>query len=202
MEANKPRIGRYQAPLEEELPRAPIIAPVDEDPYALVQRLRASEKAISGEITGWLDVTLPALIEERNKSRGKALIAADRKVAIVNHTISVLRREQRVAIAALLAAERDIVRLEKDRGKLVSLDVAKDLISNALLPAIIAIRRMPESGENDREKARLRVLSESLLAVMRDSARESVQTKLGPTNSGNGAAPDFPCGDGTVPETV
>ncbi len=168
MENNKPRIGRHQAPLQDELPRPPIVLPSEEDPYALVQRLRDSEKAISGEIDGWLSVTLPGLVAERD----------ERKIAIVNHRISALRKEQRTAIAALLAAERDIVKLEYSRGKLISLDSARDLVSSAILPIIIAVRRMPESGEDDREKTRLRALSESLLAVAREAAREFVQIKL------------------------
>ena len=178
MENNKPRIGRHQAPLQDELPRPPIVLPSEEDPYALVQRLRDSEKAISGEIDGWLSVTLPGLVAERDKAKGKVLIATERKIAIVNHRISALRKEQRTAIAALLAAERDIVKLEYSRGKLISLDSARDLVSSAILPIIIAVRRMPESGEDDREKTRLRALSESLLAVAREAAREFVQIKL------------------------
>jgi len=164
MENNKPRIGRHQAPLQDELPRPPIVLPSEEDPYALVQRLRDSEKAISGEID--------------DKAKGKVLITTERKIAIVNHRISALRKEQRTAIAALLAAERDIVKLEYSRGKLISLDSARDLVSSAILPIIIAVRRMPESGEDDREKTRLRALSESLLAVAREAAREFVQIKL------------------------
>jgi hypothetical protein len=142
-----------------------------------VARLRLSEKWISGEIASWIDVALPQMIAERDQAKGKALAEIDCKISIINHKLERLRREQRAAVSALLSAEGDIVKLEKSRGALISLDAAKDLVSQALLPVIIAIKRMPESAEDVRERARLSALAEALLSTLRDSAHEVVKEK-------------------------
>ena len=176
MEANRPRIGRYQAPLQEELVRPRVSAlPDNEDIYALVERLRRSEREIALEINDWLSL-LPELAKQRG-NKGKEALDADRKTAIIGHRVMLLRQEQRKAIQAILDGEGAIVKLERARGALISLDQAKNLVSTALMPAIIAIKRMPSSAESEREKARLSALAESLLATLRDSACESVEAK-------------------------
>lgn len=151
--------------------------PEDEDPQAVVQRLRTAEKTIAGSINAWVDVALPEALAERSKAKGKALIEAERKVTIINHKIEVLRREQRQAVSALLDAEGDVVKLERARGKLLTLDEAKEMATKCLLPIAIEIRKLPDMAESDRERSRLAAKAESLLAIIRQALSAHMQSK-------------------------
>src|SRR6266481_4164289 len=101
MQSHKPHIGRRMAPLQEELTLPLVALPENEDPQAVVQRLRQAEKTIAGHISAWLDIALPEVIAERDKAKGKALVEAERKISVINHKVEVLRREQRQAVSAL-----------------------------------------------------------------------------------------------------
>jgi hypothetical protein len=175
--ANKPRVGRRQVTGNEELVMPLVSLPENEDPQAVVQRLRTAEKTIAGSINAWVDIALPQALAEREKAKGKALIEAERKVTIINHKIEVLRREQRQAVSALLDAEGDVVKLERARGKLVTLDEAKEMSTKNLLPLIIEIRKLPDMAESERERSRLAAKAEALLAILRQSLTSHVQSK-------------------------
>ena len=175
--ANKPKIGQRTQPTHEELTMPLVSLPEDEDPQAVVQRLRTAEKTIAGSINAWVDVALPEALAERSKAKGKALIEAERKVTIINHKIEVLRREQRQAVSALLDAEGDVVKLERARGKLLTLDEAKEMATKCLLPIAIEIRKLPDMAESDRERSRLAAKAESLLAIIRQALSAHMQSK-------------------------
>ena len=92
------------------------------DPYELIQRLKVCEARIASEIAGWANVVLPQLSRERDAAREKERQELERKIAVISHKISVLRVEQRATISALIRAENEVIKLEKARGKLISLD--------------------------------------------------------------------------------
>jgi hypothetical protein len=138
------------------------IAPVvvaGETAYDVRDRLQAQEKSISAEISG-----LNQALEE---ARG----ANDEKAAYrLLQALKSAREEHRRQADSFLKAEGRIILLEKNRGELVNLDVAKDFISKIINPLGIYLRKLPDAGRSDEEKALLATLGEAGLAVLRDSA--------------------------------
>src|SRR6266481_998444 len=136
---NRPHFGKRQAASQEEIPRPlPVVLPPDESVYDVVARLRENERAIAGEVASWLNLSAK-LAEDRGKTGGKEALELDRKISVIGHRVAVLRKEQRAAVQALLDGESAIIKLEKARGALITLDGAKELVSSAVLPIIIAI---------------------------------------------------------------
>jgi hypothetical protein len=134
-----------------------------ETAYNVRDRLQAQEQSISAEITA-----LNAALQE-------ARSAHDEKLAFkLLQALKSAREEHRRQADSLLKAEGRIILLEKNRGELVNLDVAKDLISKIINPLGIYLRKLPDAGRNDEEKALLVTLGEAGLAVLRDSAREAI----------------------------
>jgi hypothetical protein len=182
---NRPMRGKRTLPAEEEILCPTVPLPENEDLYAILSRLRQVERSIAAQISGWVDIALPEVMAERAKLSGKAVALLDRKTGIINNRVERLRKEQRATIASIIATENAVVKLEKNRGKLIEMDAAKDLVSNALMPIVVEIRRLPQKAESDHERIRLSAIAESLLAVARDAAHEYVQFKL---DAVNGAA--------------
>lgn len=178
MRANKPHIGKRVQPTVEELKEPLIVLPDEEDPIEVVKRLRLAERTIAGHIDAWLNRALPEAIAERDRAKGKALVEAERKINIINHKVETLRKEQRQAVSALLTAEKIVVGLERARGRHIDLDEAKDLATRLILPIAIEIRKLPDMGENERERSRLAAKAEALLSMMRQAAYDHVQAKL------------------------
>jgi hypothetical protein len=134
-----------------------------ETAYDVRDRLQSQEKTISLEITG-----LNQALEE---ARG----ANDEKAAYkLLQALKSAREEHRRQADSLLKAEGRIILLEKNRGELVNLDVAKDFLSKILNPLGIYLRKLPDAGRNDEEKALLVTMGEAGLAVLRDCAREAI----------------------------
>lgn len=175
MEAHRPNVGLRETVAVEELKLPLVVLPENEEPEQVVKRLRLAERTIAGHIDAWLNRGLPDAMAERDKAKGKALIEVERKISIIHHKIEQLRREQRMAVSALLNAEADVVKLERARGKLITIDEAKDLVSKSILPICIAIRKIPESATSDEERKRFAAIAEALLAVLRDAATAAVQ---------------------------
>jgi len=130
-----------------------------ESPYDVRDRLRKAEKAIAGEMRG-LDEAL-----KRARKDGDVSLAYK-----LSRSLRSAREEHRKAIDSLLKAEKRIVELEKARGALVTLDVAKDLITRTLAPVTAWLKRLANSARNDDEKALLTQSGEDGLALIRDSA--------------------------------
>jgi hypothetical protein len=134
-----------------------------ETPYSVRDRLQAQEQSISAEIVGL------------NQALQEARITNDEKAAYrLLQALKSAREEHRRQADSLLKAEGRIILLEKNRGELVNLDVAKDFISKIINPLGIYLRKLPDAGRNDEEKALLVTMGEAGLAVLRDSAREAI----------------------------
>ena len=69
-----------------------------------------------------------------------------------------------------MKAEKRIVELEKVRGSLVTLDVAKDLITRSMAPMAAWLKRLANSARTEDEKKLLTQLGEDGLALIRDAA--------------------------------
>ena len=134
-----------------------------ETPYSVRDRLQAQEQSISSEISGLNQALQEARITNEEKAAYKLLQA-----------LKSAREEHRRQADSLLKAEGRIILLEKNRGELVNLDVAKDFISKIINPLGIYLRKLPDAGRNDEEKALLVTMGEAGLAVLRDSAREAI----------------------------
>lgn len=131
--------------------------------YTVRDRLQAQERSISGEITG-----LNAALEEARSTN-------DEKAAYkLLQALKSAREEHRRQADSLLKAEGRIILLEKNRGELVNLDVAKDFISSIINPLAIFLRKLPDASRGPEEKALLATLGEAGLAVLRDSAAAAV----------------------------
>jgi hypothetical protein len=134
-----------------------------ETPYSVRDRLQTQEQSISAEISGL------------NQALEEARCANDEKAAYkLLQALKSAREEHRRQADSLLKAEGRIILLEKNRGELVNLDVAKDFISKIITPLTIYLRKLPDAGRNDEEKALLVTMGEAGLAVLRDSAREAL----------------------------
>jgi hypothetical protein len=110
-----------------------------------------------------------------NAALEQARIANDEKGAYkFLQALKSAREEHRKQCNSLLVAESRIILLEKNRGDLINLSVAKDFISKIINPLGIYLRKLPDAGRNDEEKALLVTMGEAGLAVLRDSAREAI----------------------------
>jgi hypothetical protein len=137
--------------------------PEPETPYSVRDRLQAQEQSISTEISGL------------NQALQEARITNDEKAAYrLLQALKSSREEHRRQADSLLKAEGRIILLEKNRGELVKLDVAKDFISKIINPLVIFLRKLPDAGRNDEEKTLLATMGEAGLAVLRDSAAAAV----------------------------
>jgi hypothetical protein len=154
----KPATSRIKNEVVEEVTPIPVVG---EDPYSVRDRLQAQEQSISSEISG-LNVALQ-----------QARAANDEKVAYrLLQALKSAREEHRKQSDCLLKAEGRIILLEKNRGDLISLDKAKDLLSKTINPLAIYLRKLPDHSRNEEERALLVVLSEGGLEVLRSSASE------------------------------
>src|SRR6202030_3473302 len=122
---------------------API--PVEgETAYNVRDRLQAQERSIASEIQGLNTALEQARLSNNEKSAYKLLQA-----------LKSAREEHRRQADSLLKAEGRIILLEKNRGSLVNLDVAKDFISKCIVPLTIYLRKLPDSSRNSEERALL-----------------------------------------------
>jgi hypothetical protein len=142
------------------------------DPYDVVSRLQTFERTVSGQIEAWVNVSLPQAREARDNAKGKkALIEAERTLSLIQNKIEYLRKEHRDASKALLNAERMVIKVEHERGRLIAVDAYKDRITKMLAPIIIEIRKLPDSAENEIEKVKLSAIATRLLGILRESAQ-------------------------------
>jgi hypothetical protein len=177
MEANKPVTAHRRTSTPTEDLKQPLVALPDEDPTEVVKRLRLAERTIAAGLTGWIDIALPEAIKERDEARpGKAQDEAERKITVIHYKIEALRKEQRAAVSALFKAEQDAVKLDRARGKLITIDEAKDLASKLLLPSIIAIRKLPDAATDENERNKFSAIAEMLLSGMREAATAALKS--------------------------
>ena len=93
-------------------------------------------------------------------------------MSLIQGKIEFLRREHRNASKALLNAERQVVELERERGRLIAVDAYKDKITKVLAPILIEIRKLPDTAENEEQKVKFAAVATRLLAIVRESAQE------------------------------
>jgi hypothetical protein len=114
-----------------------------ETPEDTIKRLRRTEKAL-------------AIAREQALSAGS-------DVALV----SALRREHATAAKILLEGESRLLRLAERREKLVSIDVARGWITAALGRASEYARRLPDTGTDEADKAKLDKIANEFLTAIR-----------------------------------
>jgi hypothetical protein len=134
-----------------------------ETAYDVRDRLQSQEKSISAEITA-LNIALQ-----------EARCANDEKLAFkLLQSLKSAREEHRKQADSLLKCESRIIVIERNRGLLISLEAARGFVTSIITPLTIFLRKLPDAGRNDEEKALLVTLGEAGLAVLRDSAAAAV----------------------------
>jgi hypothetical protein len=135
--------------------------------YDVLARLRTNEQVISGEIRA-----LTIAIERTRKSRELAIDEnesklIEKKIFNYNKMLKVLRKEHRESTKNLFTAEREVVALEEQRGNLVTLDAAKELITRMQFPIITFLRNLPDNAEDETQAVKLKELGKRGLAILR-----------------------------------
>jgi hypothetical protein len=133
-----------------------------ESVYDVRDRLHREEQLIASEIAG-LNVAL-----EQARS-----LADERSAFKLLHALKSSREDHRRQVDALLKSEARILRLEKDRGSLLDIDVVKAFVSSCLVPTIVWLRKLADSGRNAEEESLLETLRDAGLAVINASAKEA-----------------------------
>jgi hypothetical protein len=133
-----------------------------ESVYDVRDRLHKEERSIAAEVAG-LNVALETSRTLNDEKSAFKLLQA----------LKSSREDHRKQVDALLKSEARILLLEKNRGSLLDIDVVKTFISKTLVPTIIWLRKLADSGRNAEEKALLETLRDAGLAVINDSAKEA-----------------------------
>jgi hypothetical protein len=89
--------------------------------------------------------------------------------------VAALRREHVAVIKAIYDAESKRIKIDEARGKLISVDKALSMISEALAAPIIMLRRLPELGRDPEERKRLEVFLNAVLNEMRDGGQRGLE---------------------------
>jgi len=135
---------------------------VGESCYDVRDRLHKEEQSIASEIAGLNTALQQSRLGNDEKSAFKLLQA-----------LKSAREDHRRQVDALLKSEQRILLLEKSRGSLIDIDVCKSLISSCLVPTIIWMRKLADSGRNSEERTLLENLRDAGLAVINASAKEA-----------------------------
>jgi len=153
---------------KQDIEDVPDPVPVDGDcAYDVLARLRVNEQVIAGECRA-LTLALNRARSARNASQDAEETARlEKKVFSYSQMLKAVRKEHREATKSLFSAESAVVALEEQRGNLVTLDAAKDLISKTLLPLIYFLKNLPNSAEDDAQKAKLAEVGNRGLAIIR-----------------------------------
>jgi alanyl-tRNA synthetase len=85
---------------------------------------------------------------------------------------NVAGRTQATLIPILISTEERLVKLEKHRGKLISVDATKEMITRVMSAHLIYLRNLPEHARNSSEKDLLVSLAEGGLQLLSDTAQE------------------------------
>jgi hypothetical protein len=106
-----------------------------ETAYDVRDRLQAQERSISAEIT------------ELNTALEQARLTNDEKAAYkLLQALKSAREEHRRQADSLLKAEGRIILLEKNRGDLISVQVAREFVSKTIIPLTIWLRKLPDAA--------------------------------------------------------
>jgi hypothetical protein len=86
-----------------------------------------------------------------------------------------LRREHASMIKSLFDASAKLLKLEEARGKLVTLDRALAMISEALSEPVILLRQLPSLGRDEAERSKLQAFLNGILEAMTEGARRGLE---------------------------
>ena len=125
--------------------KAAAVADTPEELSATLSRLRQTERAISA--------TLVRLLKE------------DKVAEAV-----VLRKEHAGVVRSLFDAESKMLRLNEARGRLISVDTALNMISEALAAPVITLRRLPDLARDPEERRRLETFLNAVLHEIQNGA--------------------------------
>ena len=128
------------------------------------------ETVNDGDVPEDLGATLERLRHvERATSRALEELLRQGKVA----EAAVLRREHVATVKALFDAETKAIKIAETRGRLISVDRALGMISEALTAPLIMLRRLPELGRDPEERKRLEAFLNAVLNEIKDGAQRS-----------------------------
>jgi hypothetical protein len=125
-----------------------------------VRQLQASERAVSESIN---ETTAALLLTADPTQRGK-----------LSNQLSDLRQEQKQIVGVLAKSENDLVKLQRSRGQLISIDEAKTLISKCLASAVTGLKKVPQAGQTTEEKNRLAQIVDGVLAEVYRTASDHI----------------------------
>jgi len=108
---------------------------------------------------------------ERCTSQALERLLREGKVA----EIAALRREHVGVVKALFDAETKAIRIAETRGKLITLDRALSMISEAFTEPLILLRQLPDLGRDTAERARLQTFVNGVLDAVKSAAHRSLE---------------------------
>ena len=83
---------------------------------------------------------------------------------------SALRIQHAAMIKGLFDAETKAMRLAQERGKLIPVEVALDMITESLREVTLMLRQLPEMGRDESEREKLSAFSKGCLEAIRTGA--------------------------------
>jgi len=88
---------------------------------------------------------------------------------------AVLRREHVATVKALFDAETKAIRIAETRGRLITVDRALSMISEALVEPIIMVRQLPSLARDSAERDRLQAIVNGILEAVKEGARRGLE---------------------------
>ena len=86
-----------------------------------------------------------------------------------------MRQQHGQLLRSLFDAEAKLMKLAEQRGELVSVDRAVAMVYAAMSEAVILLRRLPDLGRDEAEKARLTAFMSAVLQALRDGAKAGLK---------------------------
>ena len=128
----------------------PAVGDEEEDLAVCISRLRRLEKTCAQAL-------------ERHLREGRVTEA------------QALRREHSSLIKSLFEASTKLIRVEEARGRLIRLDTALSMVSEALSAPVITLRRLPELAQTPEQRARLEAFLNAVLSEIQEGAHRSLE---------------------------
>jgi hypothetical protein len=133
------------------------------------ERLKQSEKYISGKIAGITETAISSLIAKLSKASGPEKVELEKSLFKANQHLLVLRKDHR-------AANKQLSDLEFKRANLhegmIAIDLVRDSLTRCLLPAFQYCRNLSASVVDESEKARLDAISRGFIITFREAIRQ------------------------------
>ena len=119
---------------------------------------------------------LEATLERLRRLERSAAVTLQRalKAGQIPEAIA-MRQQHGQLLRSLFDAEAKLMKLAEQRGELVSVDRAVSMVYAAMSEAVILLRRLPDLGRDEAEKARLTAFMSAVLQAMRDGAEAGLK---------------------------